>query len=104
MPDLPEFMKPDAVPFMHDQALKEYGGTHGLKSESLLQNALVRAEKPMALEMKRLDRVPRHTILHFFKYHIPLSCLQLCPTETHQPAVITRSHSWTMYSGTLSNL
>ena len=44
MPDLPEFLKRDAVLFMHDQALKEYGGTHGLKSENLLHSALARAE------------------------------------------------------------
>ncbi|MFT8769252.1 MAG: hypothetical protein ABF459_08915 [Gluconobacter cerinus] len=44
MPDLPEFLEPDAVLFMHDQALKEYGGTDGLKSENLLQSALARAE------------------------------------------------------------
>lgn len=44
MPDLPEFLEPDAVLFMHDQALKEYGGTHGLKSENLLHSALARAE------------------------------------------------------------
>ena len=41
---LPEFLEPDAVLFMHDQALKEYGGTHGLKSEDLLHSALARAE------------------------------------------------------------
>ncbi|ANA14858.1 death-on-curing protein [Acetobacter oryzifermentans] len=29
---------------MHDQALKEYGGTHGLKNENLLHSALARAE------------------------------------------------------------
>lgn len=44
MPDVPEFLEPDAVLFMHDQALKEYGGTHGLKSEDLLHSALARAE------------------------------------------------------------
>jgi len=45
MPDvLPDFLEPDVVLFMHDQALKEYGGTHGLKSEDLLHSALARAE------------------------------------------------------------
>ncbi|MFT9047967.1 hypothetical protein [Gluconobacter cerinus] len=44
MPDLPEFLKRDAVLFMRDQALKEYGGTRGLKSQNLLQSALARAE------------------------------------------------------------
>lgn len=44
MPDLPEFLEPDMVLFMHDQALKEYGGTHGLKSEGQLHSALARSE------------------------------------------------------------
>lgn len=44
MPDIPEFLEADAVLFMHDQALKEYGGTHGLKSEDLLHSTLARAE------------------------------------------------------------
>ena len=44
MPDLPEFLKRDAVLFMHDQTLKEYGGTRGLKSQNLLQSALAHAE------------------------------------------------------------
>ena len=44
MPDMPEFLEADAVLFMHDQALKEYGGTHGLKSEDLLHSTLARAE------------------------------------------------------------
>lgn len=41
---VPEFLEPDVVLFMHDQALREYGGTHGLKSEHLLLSALARAE------------------------------------------------------------
>jgi death-on-curing protein len=41
---VPEFLEPDVVLFMHDQALREYGGTHGLKSEDLLLSALTRAE------------------------------------------------------------
>lgn len=45
MQDLPEFLKRDAVLFVHNQALKEYGGTHDLKSQNLLQSALARAEK-----------------------------------------------------------
>ena len=44
MDDTPEFLEPDVVLFMHDQALREYGGTHGLKSEDLLHSALGRAE------------------------------------------------------------
>lgn len=38
----PEFLEPDAVLFLHDQALREYGGAQGLKSEGLLQSALGR--------------------------------------------------------------
>jgi len=44
MDDAPEFLEPDVVLFMHEQALREYGGTHGLKSEDLLRSALGRAE------------------------------------------------------------
>ncbi|POF63700.1 hypothetical protein KMAL_06680 [Novacetimonas maltaceti] len=44
MSDTPEFLEPDVVLFMHDQALKEYGGTHGIKSEDLLHSALARPE------------------------------------------------------------
>lgn len=44
MADTPEFLEPDVVLFMHDQALKEYGGTHGIKSEDLLHSALARPE------------------------------------------------------------
>lgn len=44
MSEAPEFLEPDVVLFMHDQTLKEYGGTHGLKSEDLLHSALARAE------------------------------------------------------------
>ena len=38
----PEFLEPDVVLFLHDQALREYGGAQGLKSESLLGSALAR--------------------------------------------------------------
>lgn len=44
MADTPEFLEPDVVLFMHDQALKEYGGTRGIKSENLLHSALARPE------------------------------------------------------------
>ncbi|MFT9399668.1 type II toxin-antitoxin system death-on-curing family toxin [Acetobacter sp.] len=44
MDDAPEFLEPDVVLFMRDQALREYGGTHGLKSEDLRHSALGRAE------------------------------------------------------------
>lgn len=38
----PEFLEPDAVLFLHDQALREYGGIHGVKDEGLLHSALGR--------------------------------------------------------------
>ena len=44
MPDIPQVLEADAVLFMHDQAIKEYGGTHGLKSEDLLHSTLARVE------------------------------------------------------------
>lgn len=44
MTEKPEFLEPDVVLFMHDQALREYGGTQGLKSEDLLHSALARPE------------------------------------------------------------
>ncbi|MCP1232184.1 type II toxin-antitoxin system death-on-curing family toxin [Acetobacter indonesiensis] len=44
MAEKPEFLEPDVVLFMHDQALREYGGTQGVKSEDLLHSALARPE------------------------------------------------------------
>ena len=44
MAEKPEFLEPDVVLFMHDQALREYGGTQGVKSEVLLHSALARPE------------------------------------------------------------
>lgn len=44
MAEQPEFLEPDVVLFMHDQALREYGGTQGVKSEDLLHSALARPE------------------------------------------------------------
>lgn len=38
----PEFLEFDAVLFLHDFALREYGGLHGTRSEDLLHSALVR--------------------------------------------------------------
>ena len=38
----PEFLEPDVVLFLHDQALREYGGIQGIKSEDLLHSALGR--------------------------------------------------------------
>ncbi len=44
----PEFLEPDAVLFVHDQALREYGGVHGLKDEGLLHSALGRPINKLA--------------------------------------------------------
>lgn len=38
----PEFLEPDAVLFLHDQAVREFGGLHGVRDEDLLNNALAR--------------------------------------------------------------
>ena len=38
----PEFLEPDAVFFLHDQSIREYGGHHGLRDEALLASALNR--------------------------------------------------------------
>ena len=38
----PEFLEPDVVLFLHDQALREYGGIQGVKSEDMLHSALNR--------------------------------------------------------------
>ena len=44
----PEFLEPDVVLFVHDQALREYGGVHGLKDEGLPHNALGRPVNKLA--------------------------------------------------------
>jgi death-on-curing protein len=38
----PEFLEPDVVLFLHDRALREYGGIQGIKSEDLLHSAIAR--------------------------------------------------------------
>jgi death-on-curing protein len=38
----PAFLEPDAVLFLHDQSIREYGGYHGLRDEALLSSALNR--------------------------------------------------------------
>ncbi len=40
----PEFLEADAVLFLHDQSIREYGGYHGLRDEALLLSALDRAQ------------------------------------------------------------
>ena len=44
----PEFLEPDVVLFLHDQALREYGGIQGVKSEDLLHSALARPVNKLA--------------------------------------------------------
>ncbi|WP_428394995.1 type II toxin-antitoxin system death-on-curing family toxin [Lichenicoccus sp.] len=44
----PEFLEPDVVLFLHDQALREYGGIQGIKSEDLLHSALGRPLNKLA--------------------------------------------------------
>ncbi len=44
----PEFLEPDVVLFVHDQALREYGGVHGFKDEGLLHSALGRPINKLA--------------------------------------------------------
>ncbi len=44
----PEFLEPDVVLFVHDQALREYGGMHGLEDEGLLHSALGRPVNKLA--------------------------------------------------------
>jgi death-on-curing protein len=44
----PEFLESDVVLFLHDQALREYGGMQGVKDEGLLQSALGRPLNKLA--------------------------------------------------------
>ncbi len=44
----PEFLERDVVLFLHDQALREYGGIQGLKDEGLLDSALGRPANKLA--------------------------------------------------------
>ena len=44
----PEVLEHDAVLFVHGQAVREYGGTHGLRDEGLLRAALARPVNRLA--------------------------------------------------------
>ena len=44
----PEFLERDVVLFLHDQALREYGGIQGVKDENLLDSALGRPLNKLA--------------------------------------------------------
>ena len=46
----PEFLHVDAVHFLHDQTLREFGGHHGLRNEGLLASALARPINRLAYE------------------------------------------------------
>jgi death-on-curing protein len=44
----PEFLEADAVTFLHDWALREYGGAQGIKDPGLLESALGRPLNKLA--------------------------------------------------------
>jgi death-on-curing protein len=44
----PEFLEADAVAFLHDWALREYGGAQGIKNLGLLESALGRPRNKLA--------------------------------------------------------
>lgn len=44
----PEFLETDVVLFLHDQALREYGGIQGVKDEGMLHSALGRPLNKLA--------------------------------------------------------
>jgi death-on-curing protein len=44
----PEFLEPDVVLFLHDHALREYGGIQGVKNDDLLHSALGRPVNKLA--------------------------------------------------------
>jgi death-on-curing protein len=44
----PEFLEMDAVTFLHDHALREYGGIQGIKDQVLLESALARPVNKLA--------------------------------------------------------
>lgn len=43
----PEFLEADVVLFLHDQALREYGGIQGVKDKGMLRSALGRPENKL---------------------------------------------------------
>lgn len=46
----PAFLEPDAVLYLHDQAVRDYGGYHGVRDEGLLHSALNRPRDRLAYE------------------------------------------------------
>jgi len=47
---MPAFLELDAVHFLHDQSIREWGGYHGLRDEALLASALNRPRDRHAYE------------------------------------------------------
>jgi death-on-curing protein len=46
----PVFLELDAVHYLHDQSIREWGGYHGLRDEALLESALNRPRDRLAYE------------------------------------------------------
>jgi len=46
----PAFLEPDVVLFLHDQAVREFGGYHGVRDQGLLESALNRPRDRFAYE------------------------------------------------------
>jgi death-on-curing protein len=46
----PAFLEPDVVLFLHDQAIRDYGGYHGVRDVGLLESALNRARDRLGYE------------------------------------------------------
>ena len=67
-----EFLEPDVVLFLHDQALREYGGIQGVKNEDLLHSALWPAGQQARLRRSRRSKPVR-------------SCRCLCLRARQQP-------------------
>ncbi|GBD55779.1 hypothetical protein NBRC103581_00347 [Gluconobacter wancherniae NBRC 103581] len=59
MDDAPEFLELDVVLFMHEQALREYGGTHGLSKAKICCIARWAAQKTVGTMSKRRSRTSR---------------------------------------------
>lgn len=48
----PEFLEPDAIHYLHDQSIREWGGYHGVRDEALLDSALNRPRDRFAYEQE----------------------------------------------------
>ena len=47
---MPVWLEPDAVHFLHDHSIREYGGYHGLRDEALLASARDRPQNRLAYD------------------------------------------------------